>query len=119
VAEAVGHREERLVLGRLAGGSQRGERATVEAAVGADDHVATAATELAGQLQRGLVRFGAAVAEEHLPLDWPVASAAVAFTSTPRPAPRSLANRLLTCSSVPGLMSERLGDRRVRVTRAT
>ena len=68
VTEAVGHREERLVLGRLAGRRQRRQRAAVEAAVGAHHHVATAAAELAGQLQRGLVGLGAGVAEEHLAL---------------------------------------------------
>ncbi len=66
VTEAVGHRVERFVLGRLAGGRERGERAPVEAAVGADHAVAAAPTELAGQLERCLVGLGAAVAEEHL-----------------------------------------------------
>ena len=40
VAEALGQRLERLVLLRLAGGVQRGQRAAVERAVGADDDVA-------------------------------------------------------------------------------
>ena len=40
VAEALGHRLERLVLGRLAGGGERGEGAAVEAAERADDDVA-------------------------------------------------------------------------------
>ena len=38
VAEALGQGLEGLVLGRLAGGVQRGQRAAVERAVGADDH---------------------------------------------------------------------------------
>ena len=50
VAEALGQRLERLVLLRLAGGVQRGERAPVERAVGAHDDVAAAAAELAGEL---------------------------------------------------------------------
>ncbi len=67
MAKPVRHREERLVLGRLAGSGQRRQRATVEAAERADDGVAAAAAELARQFQRRLVGLGAAVAEEHLP----------------------------------------------------
>ena len=66
VAEALGQRLERLVLGRLAGGVQRGERAAVERAVGADHDVAAAPAPLAGQLDGALVGLGAGVAEEHL-----------------------------------------------------
>ena len=50
VLEALRHRLERLVLGRLAGGGERGQGAAVEAAERADDDVAAAAAVLAGQL---------------------------------------------------------------------
>src|SRR4051794_32542092 len=44
---------------------ERGQRAPVERAVRAHDHVLPPATALAGQLDGALVRLGAAVAEEH------------------------------------------------------
>ena len=66
VAEALGQRLERLVLGRLAGGVQRGQGAAVERAVGADHDVAAVAAPLAGQLDGALVGLGARVGEEHL-----------------------------------------------------
>ena len=66
VAEPLGQRLERLVLGGLAGGVQRGERAAVEGAEGAHDDVAAPPTELAGQLDGALVGLGAGVGEEDL-----------------------------------------------------
>ena len=71
VAEALGQRLEGLVLGRLAGGVQRGEGAAVERAEGADDDVAAAAAEPPGQLERALVGLGAGVGEEHLAAQCP------------------------------------------------
>ena len=68
VPEPVGHRLERLVLGRLARRRQRRQRATVEAAVGAHDRVPAATAVLAGQLDGALVGLGAGVGEEHLAL---------------------------------------------------
>ena len=58
VAEALRERLERLVLGRLTGGVQRGQRAAVEGAVGADHLVPAASAEAPGQLQRALVGLG-------------------------------------------------------------
>ena len=66
VVEALGHRLERLVLGRLAGRRERRQRAAVEAAERADDDVAAAAAVLAGQLERALDGLGAGVGEEDL-----------------------------------------------------
>ena len=59
MAEPLGQRLEDLMLVRLTGRVQRGERATVERAVGADHHVPTAAPELPGQFQGALVGLGA------------------------------------------------------------
>ena len=103
------------MLGGLAGGGQRGERATVEAAIGADDAVATAATELARQLQRGLVRFGAAVAEEQL------AGLAGGLQQQLVHLLRGLhrggvGEQVADVQQLPGLMSERRRHRGVRVT---
>ena len=69
VTKPVGHGLERFVLGGLAGGGQRGQGATVKTAQRADHHVPPATAELARQLDGGLVRFGTAVAEEHLTAD--------------------------------------------------
>ncbi len=66
VPEALGQRLERLVLGRLPGGVQRGQGAAVERAEGAHDDVAAAAAELPGQLEGALVGLGPGVGEEHL-----------------------------------------------------
>ena len=66
MVEALGHRLERLVLGRLPGRGEGGEGAAVEAAEGADDDVAAAAAVLAGELDRALDGLGAGVGEEHL-----------------------------------------------------
>ena len=66
MTEPIGHGVERLVLGWLAGGSKRGERAAMETAVGADHRVSAAATELARQLQRRLVGLRTAVTEKDL-----------------------------------------------------
>ena len=67
VAETLGQRLERLVLGRLPGGVQGGQGPAVERAVGADHHVAPVAPPFAGQLDGALVGLGPAVAEEHPP----------------------------------------------------
>ena len=72
VAEALGERLERLVLGRLPGGVQGGEGAAVEGAEGADHHVAAPAAEPPGQLEGALVGLGAGVGEEHLAPQCPV-----------------------------------------------
>ncbi len=67
VAKALGQRLEGLVLVRLAGGVEGGERAPVERAVGADHDMATAAAPPPGQLDGCLVGLGARVAHEDLP----------------------------------------------------
>ena len=59
VPESLGHRLERLVLGRLTGGRERGQRPPVEAPEGADDRVAATTAVLAGELDGALVGFGA------------------------------------------------------------
>ena len=64
--EPVGHGLERFVLCRLPGGSEGRESATVEAAQCTHNHVPAASTELARQLDGGLVGLGAAVAHEDL-----------------------------------------------------
>ena len=68
VTEPFGHRLERLVFGRLAGGRERRQGASVEAAERADHRVTAPATVLAGQLDRALDRLGTRVREEDLPL---------------------------------------------------
>ena len=66
LVEAVGHRRERRLLGRLPGGRQRGQGAAVEGAVRREHDVATVARRGASQLQRALVGLGPGIAEEHL-----------------------------------------------------
>ncbi len=62
----AGHeRAEAFPLGRLAGGGERPERPSVEAAL--ERHDPGSARRLARDLQRRLVRLGARVAEERLP----------------------------------------------------
>ena len=76
--EAVGQWLEKLLLGRLRGRGERGERTAVEALLYRDDHtrsrLAVAAFGLnatarigAGELDGALVRLGARVREERLP----------------------------------------------------
>ena len=100
VAEPLGQRLERLVLGRLAGGVERGERAAVEAAVGADTTTwRPRPPELAGELDGALVGLGAGVGEEHLAAGRRAVAderSRVAATSSPGSVPY----RFDTCSSV-------------------
>ena len=93
VPEALGQRLERLVLGGLAGGVERGEGAAVERAEGAHDDVAAPAAELAGQLEGALVGLGAGVGEEHLAAravggqpGWPTPSRRSSVHATCQPA---------------------------------
>ena len=76
--EPVGQRLEKLLLGRLCGRGERGERATMEALLHRNDHARghlpvaafrldTAARIGAGELDGALVRLGARVREERLP----------------------------------------------------
>jgi len=57
---------ERLVLGGLARGGERRERATVERTEHRHNPVARTTAELAGEFDRRLVRLGTGIAEEHL-----------------------------------------------------
>jgi len=66
--EARGHRLEPLTVARVAGGRERGEGAAVERVVGHQDLVGLRSPDrlaaLPGELDRGLVGFRTAVAEE-------------------------------------------------------
>ena len=110
VPEALGQRLERLVLGGLAGGVQRGERAAVERAVGADDDVAAPAAPLAGQLDGALVGLGARVAEEDLaaPAQQPVEGAG-------HVGPDVGAEQVRHVQEGAGLLGQGVGHRRVGV----
>jgi hypothetical protein len=69
LAEAIGQRLERLLLLRLAGRGQGGERAAVERAIGRDNVEALGAAVglavTARELDGALVRLGPGVGEEH------------------------------------------------------
>ncbi len=110
VAEPLGQRLERLVLGRLARGVQGGQGAAVEGAVGADDLVLPVAAPLAGELQRGLVGLGAGVGEEDL--------AAAAQEPVERGRQRAVVlvgEQVRDVHQLAGLPSERVGHLRVGV----
>ena len=66
IAEAGQQRLDALVVLRLAGGGERAEGSAMEAVEHGDDLVAAGLAVQAGQLDGGLVRLGAAVAEEAL-----------------------------------------------------
>ena len=66
VAKALGERREGLVLGRLPGRMQGGERAPMKRAVSGDDRVATPAAESTRELDRTLVSLGSGVGEKDL-----------------------------------------------------
>ena len=124
VAEALGQRLERLVLGRLPGGVQGGEGAAVERAEGADDDVAAPAAEAAGQLERALVGLGAGVGEEHLAAQASVlgpaglADAEEAVEGLGHLPARLGAEQVGHVEQRLGLLVQRLGDRGVAVPEA-
>ena len=69
VAEAGQQRLDALVVLRLAGGAEGAHRPAVEAVEHGDDLVAARLAVEPGQLDRRLVRLGAAVAEEALAVE--------------------------------------------------